>query len=72
MLAQQSTEAGLLNYLLGRLSKLDADVFCGHNIAAFDMDVLLHRLQHHKVLPNVTHCVSRDGGVCFCARARTS
>lgn len=50
MLAQQSTEAGLLNYLLGRLEKLDADVYCGHNIAAFDMDVLLHRLQHNKVL----------------------
>jgi DNA polymerase elongation subunit (family B) len=49
MLSQQSTEAGLLNYLLGRLEKLDADVYCGHNIAAFDMDVLLHRLQHHKV-----------------------
>lgn len=49
MLSQQSTEAGLLNYLLGRLEKLDADVYCGHNVAAFDMDVLLHRLQHFKV-----------------------
>ena len=37
--------------LVARLRQIDADVFVGHNFAAFDLDVLLHRLQHHKV-PN--------------------
>ncbi len=67
MLAQQSTEAGLLNYLLGRLEKLDADVYCGHNIAAFDMDVLLHRLQHNKV---VASCQIRMCANCSSRQAR--
>lgn len=35
--------------LVARLRQLDADVFVGHNFAAFHLDVLLHRLQHHKV-----------------------
>ena len=35
--------------LVARLRQIDADVFVGHNFAAFDLDVLLHRLQHHKV-----------------------
>ena len=34
--------------LVARLRQIDADVFVGHNFAAFDLDVLLHRLQHHK------------------------
>jgi DNA polymerase alpha subunit A len=49
MLSAQATERSLLMNLLARLRALDADVFVGHNIAAFDLDVLLHRLQHHKV-----------------------
>jgi DNA polymerase alpha subunit A len=35
--------------LVARLRAVDADVFVGHNFAAFDLDVLLHRMQHHKV-----------------------
>jgi len=48
MLSAQSTERALLTDLLARLRTLDADVYVGHNISAFDLDVLLHRLQHHK------------------------
>ncbi len=49
MLSAQASERSLLMNLLARLRALDADVLVGHNIAAFDLDVLLHRLQHHKV-----------------------
>lgn len=44
----QGSERGLLAFLLAKLHDLDADVFTGHNISGFDMDVLLHRLQHLK------------------------
>ena len=64
MLSAQSTERALLTNLLARLRMLDADVYVGHNISAFDLDVLLHRLQHHKVihfLPgcSISHTVTR-------------
>ena len=49
MVSMQSNEKGLLTMLIARLRQLDTDVFVGHNIAAFDLDVLLHRMQHHKV-----------------------
>ena len=49
LLALQPGERALLAHLLARLQDLDPDVLVGHNIAAFDLDVLLHRLQHHKV-----------------------
>jgi len=39
----------LLNYLIARLHSLDADVLVGHNIAAFDVAVLLQRLDAQKV-----------------------
>lgn len=52
MLSAQASERSLLMNLLARLRQLDADVLVGHNIAAFDLDVLLHRLQHHKVDPH--------------------
>jgi hypothetical protein len=42
-------EKALLTALVGRLAALDADVLVGHNISAFDLDVLLHRLAHYKV-----------------------
>lgn len=45
----QPNERALLTMLVARLRQIDADVFVGHNFAAFDLDVLLHRLQHHKV-----------------------
>ena len=48
LLALQPGERALLAHLLARLQDLDPDVLVGHNIAAFDLDVLLHRLQHHK------------------------
>lgn len=45
----QPSERSLLTMLVARLRAVDADVFVGHNFAAFDLDVLLHRMQHHKV-----------------------
>ena len=49
MVSAQASERALLCYLISRLHSLDADVLVGHNVAAFDLDILLHRLQHHKV-----------------------
>jgi DNA polymerase alpha subunit A len=43
------SERALLNYLIARLHSLDADVLVGHNIAAFDIAVLLQRLDAQKV-----------------------
>lgn len=51
VISTQGSERALLASLLARLHELDADVYTGHNISGFDMDVLLHRLQHHKVMP---------------------
>ncbi len=48
MLVALPTEKALLTALLNRLAALDADVLAGHNISAFDLDVLLHRLEKHK------------------------
>jgi DNA polymerase elongation subunit (family B) len=33
---------------VNRLAHLDADALVGHNISAFDLDILLHRLEKHK------------------------
>ncbi len=49
VLSSQADERGLLSILLARLSKIDADVICGHNVAGFDVDVLLNRLRENKV-----------------------
>ncbi len=49
MVQTQQNERALLTCLLTRLQQLDADVLVGHNISAFDLSVLLHRLQLHKV-----------------------
>jgi len=49
MLSVQASERALLCYLMNRLNILDPDVLVGHNVSAFDLDILLHRLQHHKV-----------------------
>ena len=49
VLSAQADERGLLSILLARLSKIDADVICGHNVAGFDVDVLLNRLRENKV-----------------------
>ena len=61
VLSAQASERALLINLLARLRTLDADVYVGHNISAFDLDVLLHRLQFHKV----THpYIKRDSDAC--------
>ena len=44
-----ASERALLNYLVARLHSLDADVLVGHNIAAFDLAVLLQRLSVCKI-----------------------
>lgn len=49
MVSVQASERALLCYLMNRLHILDPDVLVGHNVSAFDLDILLHRLQHHKV-----------------------
>lgn len=49
VLSAQADERGLLSILLARLSQIDADVICGHNVAGFDVDVLLNRLRENKV-----------------------
>lgn len=49
VLAMQPNERALLTMLIMRLKDVDADVFVGHNFAAFDLDVLLHRMQALKV-----------------------
>ena len=49
MVSAQASERALLSNLLARLRVIDADVYVGHNVSAFDLDVLLHRLQFNKV-----------------------
>jgi DNA polymerase alpha subunit A len=49
MLATAPNERALLGCLLARLAALDADVLVGHNIGAYELAVLLGRLQAHKV-----------------------
>lgn len=49
MLATAPNERALLGCLLAKLAALDADVFVGHNIGAYELVVLLTRLQQHKV-----------------------
>ncbi|MCL7024541.1 hypothetical protein MKW94_001907 [Papaver nudicaule] len=49
ILAAESSERALLNRLMLELYKLDTDIFVGHNISGFDLDLLLHRAQACKV-----------------------
>ncbi|CAI5470634.1 unnamed protein product [Closterium sp. Yama58-4] len=44
-----SSERELLSYLLARMGRLDADVIIGHGLAAFDLTVLLQRMQACRV-----------------------
>ncbi|CAD5116920.1 DgyrCDS5761 [Dimorphilus gyrociliatus] len=44
-----STERGLLSYLLARIFKIDPDVIVGHDIAGYDLDVILNRTTTLKV-----------------------
>ena len=72
MLSQQGSERALLCFFMERLHALDVDALVGHNVAAFDLDVLLHRMQHHKVgapvlcshwCVDITWVASRDAAV---------
>ena len=49
VLHSAASERALLGLLLARVQTVDPDVLVGHNIAGFDLDVLLHRLQAQKV-----------------------
>ena len=64
MLSVQASERALLCFLMDRINTLDPDVLVGHNVSAFDLDILLHRLQHHKV-----HCI--NGLICYLLHAET-
>ncbi len=59
MVVLTASERALLSCLLARLQSLDADVLAGHNVAAFDLTVLLSRMQHHKVGCVLAGCVLR-------------
>jgi DNA polymerase alpha subunit A len=43
------SEKALLNNLMAKIGKYDPDVLLGHGLASFDLDVLLHRMAHHKI-----------------------
>ncbi len=43
------SERAALNYFIAQLQRYDPDVLVGHNFIGFDLDVLLHRMKHHKV-----------------------
>lgn len=51
MLSTSPNERALLSCLLAKLAALDADVLVGHNIGAYELAVLMGRLQSHKVGP---------------------
>lgn len=51
MISTSPNERALLGCLLAKLAALDADVLVGHNIGAYELAVLMGRLQTHKVLP---------------------
>jgi len=42
-------ERALLNFTLSRLAAMDPDVLLGHGLQGFALDVLLHRMQAHKL-----------------------
>lgn len=43
------SERALLNYILTILQNVDPDILVGHNFLGFGLDVLLHRMKHHKI-----------------------
>lgn len=49
MISTPPNERALLGCLLAKLAALDADVIVGHNIGAYELAVLMGRLQTHKV-----------------------
>ena len=49
--AQFHSESQLLSSFLNIIQTEDPDMFIGHNFLSYDLDVLLHRMSHHKI-PN--------------------
>lgn len=45
----QTSERGVLAYTLARLHLLDPDLVVGHNISNWDLNIVLQRMQQHKV-----------------------
>lgn len=45
------SERTLLAFFITKVFRIDPDVIVGHNLFGFDLDVLLHRIRHHKI-PN--------------------
>lgn len=45
----EANERGVLNLLLAKLHQFDPDVLVGHNLYAFALDILMHRMQHHQI-----------------------
>lgn len=42
-------ERALLNLFLAKINKIDPDVIVGHDVASYDLDILLHRFTQNKV-----------------------
>lgn len=43
------SERALLNLFLAKINKIDPDVIVGHDVASYDLDILLHRFTQTKV-----------------------
>ena len=43
------SERELLSVLLSKIQKLDPDFIIGHDVSTFDLEVLIHRMQHNKI-----------------------
>lgn len=43
------SERALLNLFLAKINKIDPDVIVGHDVASYDLDILLHRFTTNKV-----------------------
>lgn len=46
---REESERAILQLFLTRINKIDPDVVVGHDIAAYDLDILLHRFTQSKV-----------------------
>lgn len=42
-------ERALLNFFLAKINKMDPDVIVGHDVASYDLDILLHRFTQNQV-----------------------
>ncbi|XP_014254893.1 DNA polymerase alpha catalytic subunit [Cimex lectularius] len=48
---KMESERSLLNFLLTKLFKIDADMIIGHDLSGYSIDIIMNRLAHHKI-PN--------------------